>query len=48
MASYLRYGRQPRENFDRPSTAFNFVIETDDGSGWSAVTDSRFLVPLSD
>ena len=35
----------PRENFDRPSTPFNFVIEADDGSGWSALSDSRFLVP---
>jgi len=37
----------PRENFDRPSTAFDFVIEADDGSGLSATTDSRFLIPVS-
>jgi len=34
------------EKFDRPSTAFQFIIEADDGSGDSSLTDSRFLVPL--
>jgi cytochrome c oxidase accessory protein FixG len=38
----------PRENFEKPSTAFNFLIEADDGSGWSASTDSRFLVPMAE
>jgi cytochrome c oxidase accessory protein FixG len=35
----------PREDFDRPSTGFQFIIEADDGSNWSASTESRFLIP---
>jgi len=36
----------PRGNFDRPSTSFEFVIESADGSGWESRTDSRFLIPV--
>ncbi len=38
--------RAPREAFDRPSSAFEFVIESDDDSGLSDRAESRFLVPL--
>ena len=34
-----------KEDFDRPSTAFRFVIESDDGSGLKRVAESRFLIP---
>lgn len=36
-----------REDFDRPSTAFEFIIEADDGSPWKTRADTRFLVPTS-
>ncbi len=38
--------RAPREAFDRPSSAFEFVIESDDDSRLSDRAESRFLVPL--
>ncbi len=38
--------RAPREAFDRPSSAFEFVIEADDNSGLRDRAESRFLVPL--
>jgi polyferredoxin len=37
----------PREGFQRPSTSFEFIIEANDGSGWSSSTESRFLIPLA-
>ena len=36
----------PADEFDRPSTEFNFIIEADDGSTLSARAESRFLVPF--
>lgn len=36
----------PPDRFDRPSTAFEFLIETDDGSELSERAESRFLVPM--
>lgn len=38
--------RAPRTNFNKPSSAFEFVIESDDGAGLSDRAESRFLVPL--
>ena len=37
----------PAELFDRPSTPFTFVIESDDGSEFASSAESRFLIPLS-
>jgi cytochrome c oxidase accessory protein FixG len=36
----------PAEDFDRPSTAFSFIIETDDGSEYSVSSESRFMIPM--
>ncbi len=38
--------RAPRDSFDRPSSAFEFVIESDDGAALSDRAESRFLVPM--
>lgn len=35
----------PATAFDRPSTSFNFIIKSTDGSELSANTESRFLIP---
>jgi cytochrome c oxidase accessory protein FixG len=35
-----------RSGFARPSTEFEFVVTSGDGSGWQARTESRFLVPF--
>jgi cytochrome c oxidase accessory protein FixG len=37
-----------RELFSTPSTAFTFTVSSDDGSGWSASSETRFLVPLKE
>lgn len=37
----------PKEQFDRPSTEFQFVVSSDDDSNLSATTESRFLIPMS-
>lgn len=36
-----------RDQFSRPSTAFEFIVEADDGSGLQSRTESRFLIPLN-
>ena len=36
----------PRDSFDRPSTPFTFVIESDDGSELRESAETRFLVPV--
>ena len=38
--------RAPKDSFDRPSSAFEFVIESDDGAALSDRAESRFLVPM--
>jgi cytochrome c oxidase accessory protein FixG len=38
----------PPDEFHRPSTAFEFLIEADDGSGLQTTAESRFFAPLPD
>jgi cytochrome c oxidase accessory protein FixG len=35
-----------KDDFDRPSTPFTFVIESDDGSDLRSIAETRFLAPL--